>query len=92
MRRSRFSGVFRNSINKAIQGTRQYDVASCESENLRVLNGPLHTGKLSAKRRCNKERRAHGLRALTRIPSRAWTMAISRVMARTAPFEAVYAI
>ena len=34
-------------------------------------------------------KRTHGLMALTRMPSRACTMAISRDMARTAPLDAV---
>ena len=38
-----------------------------------------------------KSASTHGQRALKRMPSRAWTMASSRVMARTAPFEAVSA-
>ena len=55
---------------------------------LRVFKGPLGTKKDQHLLRGGGEN-TYGQMELSRMPSRAWTMASSRVMARTAPFEAV---
>lgn len=63
----------------------------------RVARGTWHvargmeseTGYKVRTRRIREKSRTHGHNALKRIPSRAWTMASSRVMASTAPLDAV---